>query len=353
MNNKSLFMKTVRFATVVICTTCFGIPASYAQDPHISQFDKLPLLFNPAISGALYKIQVSTLYRSQWTSVEAPFKTLALSFDQRLSSSRNGFMGIGLSVLSDNTGNRLTSMMDLKLSFSGHIRLSKVSSIGIGLNGGFIQRSGNLSGMQWGSQYASGKYNADLVNAEGNWITSTVLSPDFGAGILYNYNMDEYKKVTGNNDVNFHGGFSVHHLNRPSMSYVGSDEKLPMRFTLFGNSMVRIANSNLATGPYFFIQKQSTASEIVIGNRFRYTVANASKYTGFKSASAVYLITGYRWLDAVILGAQYEFSSYSLGLSYDVNISKLTAYTNGRGAWEVFLKFAAANRNGGRSKFKF
>lgn len=348
-----LHQKIVKLHASVIFTIYIGISSCLAQDPHISQFDKLPMLINPAISGALYKTQASTLYRSQWTSVDAPFKTMAASFDQRLGSSRKGFLGAGFSVLSDNTGNRNASMIDVKLSISGHIRLSKVSSIGLGLNGGFIQRGDNLSGLQWGSQYSGGQYNPNLVNAEGNWNTNSILSPDFGAGILYNYSKDDYKKVTSNNDINFHGGFSVYHINRPTISYVGTNEKLPMRFTLFGNSMIRLANSNVALGPYLFIQKQAKASEIIIGNRFRYNLANASKYTGFKSASALYLITGYRWRDALILGAQYEFSYYSFGMGYDVNISKLTYYTSGRGGWEAFAKLSVPNRNFGRSKFKF
>ena len=122
MKNRTLHQKIVKLNSGIICAIYFGISSSLAQDPHISQFDKLPMLINPAISGALYKTQASTLYRSQWTSVDVPCKTIALSFDQRLGSSRKGFLGAGFSVLSDNTGNRNASMMDVKIAISGHIR---------------------------------------------------------------------------------------------------------------------------------------------------------------------------------------------------------------------------------------
>ncbi len=52
----------------------------HAQDSHFSQFDKSPLMINPALAGALYKTQVNLNYRSQWSSVNSPFKTFPNPF---------------------------------------------------------------------------------------------------------------------------------------------------------------------------------------------------------------------------------------------------------------------------------
>ena len=47
----------------------------------------------------------------------------------------------------------------------------------------------------------------------------------------------------------------------------------------------------------------------------------------------------YRGKDAFIGVVQYEIKNYVIGLSYDINVSKLTSSTTGRGAYEISLRY--------------
>ena len=328
---------------LVLLWICIGACGFRAQDAHFSQFEKMPMYLNPALAGLNFKTQVNATYRSQWTSIDADFNTIAASFDHRFETKGgNSFFGFGLSALSDNAANRTVSAMDFRLAGSGHIKLDKKSTLGLGIQVGFFQRSINSGGFQWGSQFDGSNFNAALPNAEGAQY-NTISSLDASAGIVYSFNMSDFLRVTGNNDHQFSAGATVSHLNKPVNSFNGSDERLPMKITLFGNSLLSVANSNLAIGPSFLFQSQNNFREMLIGTRFRYLIQQSSRHTGFKNASALSIGAFYRNKDAIIGMIQYEIDKYSIGFSYDMNISKLNPFSNLRGGFELSLRYAAPN----------
>ena len=48
-----------------------------AQDIHFSQFEETALQLNPSNAGLQYETRVVVNYKSQWQSVNAPFKTFS------------------------------------------------------------------------------------------------------------------------------------------------------------------------------------------------------------------------------------------------------------------------------------
>ncbi|MEY4605218.1 MAG: hypothetical protein RIT43_2510 [Bacteroidota bacterium] len=326
---------------------CIGVLVhsviSLAQDAHFTQYDKMPLFLNPALSGLNFKTQGNLIYRNQWTSVDAPFNSLGASFDQRIETrNRNSFFGLGLYVISDNAGNRTLSSLDLKLSGSGHIKLNDMSTIGLGIQAGLLQRTLNSGGFQWGSQYDGNDFNATMINLEGSAFND-LKAIDASAGIVYSYNISDFLRVTGNNDNQFSVGLNASHLNRPKNSFIGSSERLPIKYSLFVNSLIAISNSNVAFGPTALVQMQGNAREVLVGTRVRYLLQQASKFTGFRSASAASIGFYYRHKDALMAMVQYEIANYSIGLTYDFNVSMLNPYTNLRGGFEISFRYAAPN----------
>jgi len=332
-------MKKVFKAILVFASA--GI--SFAQDAHFTQYDKMPVYLNPAMSGLNYKTEANFIYRSQWTSVDAPFNTIGASFAQRFETrNRNSFFGLGLHVISDKVGARTVSALDLKLSGSGHIKLNKMSTLGLGIQAGLLQRTLNSGNFEWGSQYDGNDFNTSIMNLEGSTFND-LKSMDAAAGIVYSYNVSDFLRVTGNNENQFSVGFNVSHLNKPKNSFNGGNEKLPMKYSLYFNSLIALANSNVAIGPTALVQLQGTAREVLLGTRFRYLLQQASRFTGFKSASVMSLGLYYRHKDAMMAMLQYEIANYSVGLSYDFNISRLSPYSNLRGGFEISIRYAAPN----------
>ena len=64
-----------------------------------------------------------------------------------------------------------------------------------------------------------------------------------------------------------------------------------------------------------------------------------SKYTGYVKGAAFSLGGYYRNNDAFVVAAGIESGPYSVVASYDINVSKFKAATNGRGAFEITLRF--------------
>jgi len=318
------------------------------QDIHFTQFDKSPLVLNPGLAGAVYKTQVNLNYRNQWTSVESPFQTFAFSVDQRINTkSRNSFLALGIYALSDNAASTVKTM-DIKFNVAGHIKINRLSSIGLGIQGGMLQRSLDPGRFEWGSQYDGSSYNSAILNSEGSTY-NTIKVADVSAGIVYSYSANEYHKMTGNNDKILNFGVSVSHINRPKYSFVGSEERLPIKVTAFANSLISLSNSNVAIGPSLMYIRQNKASEVLLGTRVRFLLQQASKVTGFRGESAASIGVYYRHKDAIITSLQYEISNYMIGLSYDFNVSQLSPASNLRGGFELSLRYAAPNPFGNNS----
>lgn len=310
------------------------------QDIHFAQFDKSPLVLNPGLTGAIYKTQANLNYRNQWTSVDSPFQTYAVSVDQRIrTKNKSGFLALGVYALSDNAASTIKTV-DLKVNIAGHVKINRNSTIGLGIQGGLLQRTIDPSRFQWGSQYDGNNYNSAISNAEGSTYNS-VKAVDISTGLVYSYSANEYHKVTGNNDKILNFGVSVSHINRPSISFVGSEEVLPIKVTVFANSLYSLPNSILAIGPSLMYSRQLAAREVLIGTRFRYLLQEASKVTGFHGESAASIGFYYRHKDAIIALLQYEMLNYTIGFSYDLNVSKLSAMSNLRGGFELSLRYAA------------
>src|SRR5574337_569733 len=191
--------KTISIFTFVLA---FGA-AAFAQDIHFSQFYLAPLNVNPGLTGAEHDLNVSLNYKSQWSSVAVPFKTMAFGFDMRLNRNKQskGFFAAGINFYSDKAGDAklTTSMGTLHLAY--HVHLNSKNTLGAGVSAGMGQRSVDMGALKWGTQYDGTSYNASLLSGEPVTGTSSFNFIDFGGGIDWNYEDHAgAKSVAGNDD---------------------------------------------------------------------------------------------------------------------------------------------------------
>src|SRR5215207_4229075 len=96
---------TPSFLITVLCLICFG---ATAQDIHYSQFYASPLTLNPALTGINdCSYRVNGMYRSQWSSIPAPYSTPSLSFDINSLAPKvikTGNLSAGLLIYNDRSG---------------------------------------------------------------------------------------------------------------------------------------------------------------------------------------------------------------------------------------------------------
>lgn len=325
-----------------------------AQDIHFSQYRETPLLINPAQTALNKDIRIVLNYKDQWRSFVSPYKTFAFSGETKINSkqNKNNYIGLGLQFYSDKAGDSKMRSTTGSINISGIITLNEKSKLGLGIMGGFGQRTIDYSSLQWESQYVGMAYNPNAPSGEQEGANSYTY-PDVGAGIAWNLGKDQMY-ISANNGVHATLGISVFHFGLPQYSYYNqTSEKLNTKFIGHGNIEFGIQNTSLLIAPELFFVKQGTQQEIIVGSVFKYVLQEGSKYTGNKKSSAVSLGAVYRIGDAFVPSLMYEYSNYAIGISYDVNLSKLRTVSTLRGGFEISLRFVTPNPFGAKSRASF
>jgi type IX secretion system PorP/SprF family membrane protein len=315
-----------------------------AQDSHFSQFDMSPLSQDPAMTGALYDIQSTINYRTQWQSVTTPYRTMAASFDMRMKAKPNkGFWAVGLNMYSDKAGDLQITSNQINLNIAYHVRLNDYNTLGVGIQNGVAQKSMVPNSIHSGTQYNGINYDPTLSTGE-NFVSNSFNYFDVGSGLVWSYkNTIDEIKVTDNHQLKFNVGLSLSHVNQPSYSFYNDGERLAIRYTLHGNGLICLPETNLAFVPGFLYYQQGPAREIYIGSLLRYKLMQDSKYTGQRKGSAISMGAFYRKGDGISVNSLIEYSNYAIGLSYDINTSSLQSTSHYRGATEITLRYVSPN----------
>ncbi|MFT4600579.1 MAG: type IX secretion system PorP/SprF family membrane protein [Arenicella sp.] len=334
-------MKNLIAIVFVIATSSI-----FSQDIHFSQFYMNPLQQNPAMAGAVHDLEVNMNYKDQWRSVGSPYKTFGLGFHMRYDKDRSskGYLAAGANFFSDKAGDANMGTGQGNFALAYHTKLNPYHRLGAGMQIGYFQRSMDATGLQWASQFDGFDYNSSLAGGMANG-QSSFTKVDIGAGMSWVFNNTAGDiKVTDNHDLNFNLGIAVMHLNRPKYSFIGSDERLPMKIVVHGNGVISLAESSkMAICPGFMFYRQGPAQEVYIGTLFRHLLAQDSKFTGFKKGAAFYWGGYMRTRDAVSAKIVLEYASWGFGMSYDINVSSLKTATSARGGIEFSLRFVAPN----------
>jgi type IX secretion system PorP/SprF family membrane protein len=307
-----------------------------AQDVHFSQFFDAPLVLNPAVAGDIEGDQrVALFHRTQWQSVGSPFRTHALSYDVPVfrGRMRGRYLGVGVHAFSDRAGSTRFGDTQGNLSVSYALRSGERTLIALGLQGGYGQRSAVLNGMRWDSQYNGAGYDPSLPSGE-TAASSTSAFIDLGAGLLC-----RGETVGG---LQWSSGVAVMHLNQPGISLFGSaEDRLLRRYT--AHAELRISGDRWTWMPKVYVSQQGAAREVIFGTLMHRRIGQDSRYTTDKTSSAFHLGLFYRWNDAVVPMLRFEHRrKLAIGLSYDINVSRLRSSTHLRGGMEISLQWVGA-----------
>ena len=337
MSNNSIKIITFFFILVASITN--------AQDMHFSQFYEAPLLLNPALCGAFDGgVAANVNYRSQWSHVPglAGFNTMdaAIQLHNLSKEADKYYISTGLSFYSDRVGEASMGNAGAALTFASGVYITDHSSISAGLQGGWSQYSVNPAALQWGSQYVNGDYDPNAYTGEST-LKSTSSYGDFSAGLNYNYAERPANSSTTESPFKINAGLAFFHINQPDISYFSTNNassKLFMRTSLHGSVTYRLKDSKVSLIPAFVYYNQGGANEFDLGLKVRYAMSEKSRITGFNKNIALDFGSYLRFNDALIFLVGITFETYSLGISYDVNVSQLSTATYGKGGIELSLK---------------
>lgn len=293
-----------------------------------SQYAYLEQQINSSLTGRMdHDYRAAAIYRSQWSSVTEPFKTMAASYDMPLLRKRGtpNFLGVGGMILSDKAGKSSLSLFEVKGSLSYHVGLNRNNMLGMGIQVGYAQRSIDLDGLAWDSQFNGVGYDPTLGHGE-SFAGDAASSVDVGAGLYWHH----YK------NLKYTFGYATKHY-RQNQSFInGKNDKLIFRHILHGD--LEKSYNNLQMTYRFISMMQGGAMEIMVGAEGKYVIGSDSRYTTSTTASFISAGCFYRLGDAIIPTIGYEYQRLlQIFLTYDINISKLNMASNYRGAWEITL----------------
>lgn len=311
-----------------------------AQDIHFTQFDAAPLVINPAFTGMFSGLfRADAIYRNQWKSVTVPYVTYAASVDLPIYADRNGdYLAGGLQLYKDQAGDgnlqNFTGMLSVAYhkTFGGSSGFRQ-SDLAVGLQGGYAQKSIDLSKLYFGDEYVNGTFvqgsSQEYRLGIGNQVNYALVN----AGISFAH--------SNGSNVSYIIAAGANNLNQPNDAIErkqNSQTGLDMRYT--GELGIDwTVGERLMLRPAVLYQYQAAASEIIAGNEFHYTLSQHTDINNY--TTAVFLGGWYRTGDATMITAGMEFNGFRVGVGYDYNISALNSASNGNGGFEISLRYIA------------
>lgn len=310
-----------------------------AQDIHFSQFNETPVILNPALTCTAYDTRIIANYKNQWASVASPFQTYGVSIEQVVKhlKLKKSYVGMALNVYNDKAGDANLGTLQANLGVNVVVKTGANGKFSGGLGGGIIYRKIDPSKLKWESQYDGYNYNA--ATASGEAIpNATFIQGDMVVGLNYHYAKSE-RYISAQDGTKFDIGFSAFHFGIPKYSFVKSGDKEYAKYVGHANFDIGIKGAGIALVPSFIYMRQGPSQEINAGFMFKYIIQDQSVYTGIKKPCAISLGAYYRVGDAVIPSFLFQYDKYALGISYDINVSQLTAASKAKGGLEVCIRF--------------
>jgi type IX secretion system PorP/SprF family membrane protein len=267
-----------------------------------------------------------------------PYVTYGASVDMPLLIERNGdYLASGIQLYKDQAGDGNLQNFTGLLSLAYHKYLGRGeygSDLAVGLQGGYANKSIDLSKLYFGDEFVNGTFvpgqSTEYTVGLGNNISYYLVN----AGVSFSH---------GGEKVSYTIGLAANNINQPNDAIAkkkNSQTGLDMRYTAAVGVSWK-AGDRLALRPALLFQSQATATELIVGNEFHYEISGSPGYNDF--SSAVFLGAWYRTGDATMITAGVEFKGFRIGLGYDYNISSLNTSSNGNGGFEIALRYIAPN----------
>ncbi|NVK84032.1 MAG: type IX secretion system membrane protein PorP/SprF [Cytophagia bacterium] len=303
-----------------------------AQDPQFSQFYASPLYLNPALTGSADRGRVGVNYRNQWPSLSHSFTTTSAYLDY---FSKAAESGVGVIFNEHREGFLDFRSMEVGALYSYKMQVSSDVVLRTGVQLSYFRKDLNFEDLIFGNQI-------DIVNGQVYGPSGEVFEKgamvDFlsaSAGALLYTNMAWV-------------GFSAHHINEPSQSFIDQESKLSRKYSIHAGWKLRFSNGRrLRTVSYQFQERSAT---------FAINYKTQGGYNQFDAGIQLYfqpLVLGgwYRGIpiqsvnkvfknESIIALVGLELNAdLSFAYSYDFTVSRLAGSTGGAHEFSLTLNF--------------
>ena len=316
-------MRSFKLLIILIGFIVCVLNAHAQIDPHFSQYYANPLWLNPALTGATdggYRVTVNA--KQQWGNLDNGYLTAGASFD--MAPTKN--LAFGAIIINQRAGAIGYNQLNALASASYRIRLGQTGEqvVNFGMQFGIINKSFDFSKVITGSQYNPVLGYDPSLGINDDVSSDSYVAPDINAGIMF-------FDGSNNKNVNIFAGAGVAHLTTPKDRFIGTTDKLPMRFTGHGGARIKL-NYLLDITPNFIYLKQGDAEEIAAGAYAQFMLSTESN---------LLLGSNYRVDDAASAFLGLHHKNLVFGVSYDFNTSTLNNLAGNRGGLELSVSFTS------------
>jgi type IX secretion system PorP/SprF family membrane protein len=308
-----------------------NIKTGAQQDINFSQFYELPLLRNPALAGIFNgNVRFTAAYRNQWETVTVPYRTMALGSEIKFfkALAPGDFITAGFQFTNDVAGDSKLKRTQFFPVFNYHKVLNEENNtmIALAFMGGYVSESFDPGKLKFDDQFVNGSYSAS--NPTSQTFSSTGFNYiDASTGISFSSLIK--------NNARFYIGAGLYHFNNPSLSFMNDNEIKLNKKWVFNTGVSAYTNTydRIVIYADYFIQGGDRLAQggFLYTHNFDHTGDNARLSL---SGGAVY-----RLKDAIIPVVKINTDKLSIGVSYDVNTSKLKTASYYRGGFELTLSY--------------
>jgi type IX secretion system PorP/SprF family membrane protein len=311
-----------------------------AQDIQFSQYYQAPLLLNPGFTGITPQQRVVFNHRTQWPNLPQAFTTYAASYDIFVEELRSGF---GMLLTTDKMGSAGWQTSTFNVLYSFKVRLTEKLVFSPGLVFGYGTHGIDQSKLRLGDGLE--------FERDGEYYS---VDPDQGKLGKQNY----FDVGTG---FVFYSrsiwlGAAFHHLNKPNLSLLGNESRLPIKTTIHGGAKIFLSGGGPRGGavrmsyltPSFIVRTQGPSfSQMDIGVNYHIDPVSVGVWYRGKPVLFDESSIGGIQQDALILSLGLYFKNFNIGYSYDFTISELG--TSSGGAHEISFMYEFASKPAGRN----
>lgn len=329
---------------LILLITGIAIVDSQAQDPQFSQFYAAPLYLNPGFTGITPQQRLVVNHRVQWPNLPQAFSTYSASYEIFVDDLKSGF---GLLATTDKMGSAGWRTSYAGLLYSYKVRVSKNWVFSPGLYFAYGTNGIDRSKLQLRDGL---EFDGQSIDPELGKLGSQNFF-DFSAGaVLYNRSLWV--------------GVSSYHLNKPNLSILGEESRLPIKINIHGGMKLPLYNGprtlskvSYLTPSFVYRIQGATFQQMDVGLQYHIDpVAVGVWYRGiplkgsFKSEGEILQVVQQ---DALVFVMSLLFGNFQVGYSYDFTVSKLQTSTGGSHEISIIYEFVAKGfRKGVKRKNK-
>lgn len=310
-----------------------------AQDAHFSQYLNSPMNLGPGMTGIFGgDTRFTANYRNQWAAIPVPYTTFSGVVENKFYLEKlryDRYLTGGLVLNYDRQGSLNLTSIQVGVPVSYTIPLMPKGGLAannfltLGVVPMFGQRSFGTKNVSFDAQFVDRMYDPSASFQEPQLLDNTNLNYfDFSAGLNYRWQAKMYRSKV---DL----GAGWHHINRPRHDFFPGDDKLRLqrRLALYSSLLFQVASKVDLVGQGMY-QTQGSYREFAFGAGARVHL-NQLPYREM----ALQFGANYRQTnnDAIIPHLEFHWRTWTVGLSYDINISAARTLTDGRGGPELAL----------------